>query len=97
MSGGSLVTKGLVSGGGVVTPVDTATTLPPAVFTYADDTVNQDITIVIPTAINITLMAAENITDNLRAGQAASFNVPSLYKRAFLIAHEADEIALVKE
>jgi hypothetical protein len=96
MSGGSLVTKGLISGGATPT-ADTSTALPPAVFAYDASTSNQDVVIVIPTAINMTLMAAENITDNLRAGQAASFSVPSLYKRAFLVAHEADEIALVKE
>ena len=96
MSGGSLATKGLVSGGSSA-PADTSTTLPPAVFTYDASTYNQDVSIVIPTAINITLMASENITDNLRLGQAASFSLPSLYKRAFLVAYEADEIALVKE
>lgn len=96
MSGGSLATKGLVSGGGVA-PVDTSTTLPAAVFSYDANTAQQDVAIVIPTAINITLLAAENITDNLRVGQPASISLPSLYKRAFLIAHEADEIALVKE
>lgn len=53
--------------------------------------------IVVPTAINITLMAAENIVDNLRVRQPASLTLPSLYKRAFLVAHETDEIAVIKD
>lgn len=52
--------------------------------------------IVVPTAINITLMASDNIIDNLRVQQSSSLVLPSMYKRAFLISYETDEIALVK-
>lgn len=52
--------------------------------------------VTIPTAINTCLIAAENITDNLRAQQSSDLELPSLYKRAFLVAYETDEIALVR-
>lgn len=52
--------------------------------------------VVIPTAINTCLIAAENITDNLRAQRSSDLELPSLYKRAFLVAYETDEIALVR-
>ncbi len=52
--------------------------------------------VTVPTAINTCLIAAENITDNLRAQQASDLELPSLYKRAFLVAYETDEIALVR-
>lgn len=53
--------------------------------------------VTIPTAINTCLIAAENITDNLRAQQPSDLELPSLYKRAFLVAYETDEIALVRK
>jgi hypothetical protein len=53
--------------------------------------------IVVPTATNIVLMASENIVQNLMLRQAASLALPSLYKRAYLIAYETDEIAVIKE
>lgn len=56
-----------------------------------------DVTVIIPTAINVVLLAADNITANLRAGQSTSLSLPSLYKRAFLVAYETDEIAIVKQ
>lgn len=56
----------------------------------------QRVMIVVPTAVNVCLMAAENIVDNLRVRQSADLTLPSLYKRAFLVAHETDEIAVVK-
>jgi hypothetical protein len=52
--------------------------------------------VTIPTAINTCLIAAENITDNLRAQQPSDLELPSLYKRAFLVAYVTDEIALVR-
>lgn len=55
------------------------------------------VVVLIPTAINTCLIAAENITDNLRAQQASDLELPSLYKRAFLVAYETDEIALVRK
>jgi len=55
------------------------------------------VVIVIPTAPNVVLMAAENITANLLAQQPSNLVLPSLYKRAYLIAHgPTDEIAVVK-
>jgi hypothetical protein len=54
------------------------------------------IQIVVPTAVNSALMAAENIIDSMRAQQPANLVLPSLYKRAYLIAYETDEIAVVK-
>jgi len=51
--------------------------------------------IVVPTAINVVLMAMENIIDNMRVQQPASLSLPSMYKRAFLVAYETDEIAVV--
>jgi len=53
--------------------------------------------VMVPTAINTCLAAAENITENLRVRQPASLTLPSLYKRAYLIAYETDEIALVRK
>lgn len=52
--------------------------------------------IIIPTATNFALMAVENIVTNLRAQQAANLSLPSLYKRAYLVAYETDEVAVVK-
>ena len=60
------------------------------------DLTQRQVIIVVPTAINVMLMAAENIVDNLRVRQRASLSLPSLYKRAHLIAHETNEIAVVK-
>lgn len=54
------------------------------------------IVIVIPTATNIALMVAENIVANLLASQQSNLVLPSLYKRAYLVAYETDEIAVVK-
>ncbi len=52
--------------------------------------------IVVPTATNTVLMVAENINANLRVQQAASLTLPSLYKRAYLIANETDETAVIR-
>jgi hypothetical protein len=54
------------------------------------------IMIVVPTAPNIALLVSENIFANMRVNQPASIQLPSLYKRAYLIAYETDEIAVVK-
>lgn len=100
MSGVSLATKGLVSPEGAATQ---STVLPPdlssglatsasTVTTLSDARV----IVTIPTAINTCLIAAENITDNLRAQQPSDLELPSLYKRAFLVAYVTDEIALVR-
>lgn len=100
MSGVSLSTKGLVSpDGGAAEPVVTAPDLPPGLATSATAATtlaNARVIVTIPTAINTCLIAAENITDNLRAQQASDLELPSLYKRAFLVAYETDEIALVR-
>lgn len=82
--GGSFATKDLVSGGGSIpTPV-------------AVSEAHNEVTVVVPTAANVVLMAAENISDNLRVRQPASLTLPSLYKRAYMITREVDEFALVK-
>jgi hypothetical protein len=54
------------------------------------------IMIIVPTAPNIALLVSENIFANMRVNQPASIQLPSLYKRAYLIAYETDEIAVVK-
>lgn len=53
--------------------------------------------VVIPTAINIVLMVNENLIDNLRKAQASDLVLPSLYKRAYLVVNETDEIAVVRQ
>jgi len=55
------------------------------------------IDIMIPTAVNTVLMVNDNIVTNLRRGQAADLALPSLYKRAFLIVNETDEVAIVRK
>ena len=55
------------------------------------------ITIVIPTSVNTVLMVNENIIDNLRKDQDSDIQLPSLYKRAFLVVTEADEVAIVRQ
>ena len=99
MSGGSLATKGLVSGGGGFVAV--VETPPPPGFGVSPSTpqLQHDayVLVAIPTAANVCLMASENISDNLRAQQASDLELPSMYKRAYLIAYETDEIALVRQ
>lgn len=108
MSGGSLTTKGLISGGGSLTTkglvsgggdtiVEMVLAPPPAEpIMIGIGSPMGTVIVVVPTAPNICLMAAENITANLRVRQAASLTLPSLFKRAYLIAHETDEIAVAK-
>lgn len=96
MSGGSLSTKGLVSGGGG-SVIEAALLPPPSEPVHlGGSTSPNNVLIVIPTATNVCLMASDNITDNLRVQQSSSLVLPSMYKRAFLISYETDEIALVK-
>lgn len=97
-NGTGLSTKGLVSGGGGTTPAPEPDVLlpPPEELILDVDIPHKEIIIVIPTATNVVLMAAENITANLLAKQPSALALPSLYKRAYLVAHETDEIALVK-
>lgn len=107
MSGVSLATKGLVSpeisGSTPSPPSVPALDLPPGFATNTSTASavlalsGARIVVAVPTAINVCLIAAENITDNLRAQQASNLELPSLYKRAFLVAYETDEIALVRK
>lgn len=62
--------------------------------TVADDT---KVEVIIPTAINVILMASENISMNLLKRQDAEIVLPSLYKRAYLIVNETDEIAVLRQ
>ncbi len=96
MSGGSLTTKGLVSGGGAVAPPAALPPPPPGPLPIQATTPTGSVMIVVPTATNVALMAAENITANLRVQQESNLSLPSLYKRAYLIAYQSDEIAVVK-
>ncbi len=98
MSGGSLSTKGLISGGGGGEEVLTQASVPapPNQLPIGSGTPTGTVMIIMPTAPNVCLMASENITANLRVRQAANLTLPSLYKRAYFIAYETDEIAVVK-
>lgn len=96
MSGGSLSTKGLISGGGTVVGEQAAVPPPPDQLPLQSGAPTGTVMIVVPTATNVCLMASENIVDNLRVRQAANLTLPSLYKRAYFIAYETDEIAVVK-
>lgn len=62
--------------------------------TVASDTV---VDIIVPTATNIVLMVSENVSQNLLKQQDASVALPSLYKRAYLIVNETDEIAILRQ
>lgn len=53
--------------------------------------------VLVPTAINVVLMAAENISRNLRKAQIADLQLPSLYKQAYLVVNETDEIAVLQQ
>lgn len=98
MSDGSLLaTKGLV--GGVVGgsgPAPPAPTPVPAAGSLGVPVTQGPVVIVIPTAPNVCLIASQNITDNLRQNQAANLTLPSLYKRAYMVANQTDEIALAR-
>jgi len=94
----SLVTKGLVGGGGEA-PAEEAVLLPPPpeALPLEAGTPTGTVMIVVPTATNVVLMMSENIMANLRLRQPASLELPSMYKRAYLVAYETDEIAVVKQ
>jgi len=53
--------------------------------------------VVVPTAINVVLLANENIIYNLSKGQPSDLTLPSLYKRAFLVVHETDEVVVARQ
>lgn len=55
------------------------------------------IDIFIPTAPNTLLLVNENITANLLKGQSADIQLPSLYKRAYLIVNQTDETAVARQ
>lgn len=99
MSGGALATKGLVSdsGGGQATSVAALLPPPPEPLSFEHATATGTVMVVVPTAINTILMAAENIAQNLLERQSSDLELPSMYKRAYLIAYETDEIAVLKE
>lgn len=52
--------------------------------------------IVAPTAINMCLIASDNITANLRVAQPSSTVLPSLYRRAYLAAYLPNELIHIK-
>ncbi len=55
------------------------------------------IDIIIPTAVNTVLMVNDNIVTNLRKALASDIVLPSMYKRAYLIVYETDEVAIVRQ
>jgi hypothetical protein len=89
--GGVVTTKGLLAGSEELPPASLPLGHEPLVLTLS----HGPIRIVIPTAINLVLMMSENITLNMRVREASSLQLPSLYKRAHLVAYETDEIATV--
>lgn len=56
---------------------------------------NAQVVTLIPTAINMVLMVNDNIVSNLRRGLTTDISLPSLYRKAFLVVNETDEIAAV--
>lgn len=54
------------------------------------------VVLVVPTAINVVLLVNENITDNLRLNKASDLELPNLYRRAFLIVGETDEVGILR-
>lgn len=103
-SGGPLSNKGASSGRGVTVStkglVSQLVSAPPAAPRITGEALTLDLTngpvrIVIPTAINVSLMMSENILQNMRVRESSSLVLPSLYKRAHLIAYETDEIATI--
>ncbi len=52
--------------------------------------------ILVPTAINVALLVSENISDNLRLSKASNLELPSLYRRAFLVVGETDEVGILR-
>jgi len=60
--------------------------------------VRDDVTVLllVPTAINVALLVSENISDNLRLNKASNLELPSLYRRAFLVVGETDEVGILR-
>jgi hypothetical protein len=60
--------------------------------------VRDDVTVLllVPTAINTVLLVSENISDNLRLSKASNLELPSLYRRAFLVVGETDEVGILR-
>lgn len=96
MSGGSLSTKGLVSGGGIEAAVEAVAGPEASSLSFAPTPTPEPVTIIVPTSTNVVLMVADNINTNLRKQQTSNISLPSLYKRAYLVAYETDEIAVAK-
>ncbi len=96
--GGPLSTKGLAGGGAGSAPVPIVESEPVHAerLEFDVNVPHNQVMIVVPTGANVVLMVSENIVDNLRVRQPASLTLPSLYKRAYMITREVDEIALVK-
>ena len=50
------------------------------------------LTAVIPTAINTLTVVHQNIVTNLRRAQESDVELPSMYKRAFMVVYETGEM-----
>jgi len=55
------------------------------------------IDIIIPTAINVILMVNDNVMRNMRLRKDPDLSLPSLYKRAYLVLNETDEVAITRQ
>ena len=56
-----------------------------------------NVTIVLPTGVDTLLLAAENITVNLRQRLVSNLELPSLYRRAYQIVNETAESGVVQQ
>lgn len=102
-TGAPLATKGVLDGEGEApeqgdSPLDTnrAVAFDTTQRLVLSTTPQDPVTIVVPTAHNICLLAAANIDANLRVQLPAALTLPSLYKRAFLVAYTTDELAVTQ-
>jgi hypothetical protein len=50
------------------------------------------ITVITPTAINVIGVVHQNIVSNLRRKQPSDIELPSMYRRAFMMTYETGEI-----
>ena len=50
--------------------------------------------VLLPTAFDLLLVAADNVTQNLLKGQPSSLEGPSLYRRAYQIVNATAEMLL---
>lgn len=55
-----------------------------------------EIIVVLPTAIDTVLLASENITQNLLKNQPSLLTGQSLYRRAYQIVNETDEMYITR-